>query len=48
MTAILAGFFTAVIFANINGPLADMIEKWASWGLGLFILFLGSRRYPNR
>jgi len=41
MVAILAGFFTAVIFANIDGPLADVIEKWASWALGLVILFIG-------
>ena len=46
--AILVGFFTAVIFANIGGPLADVIEKWASWVLGLVILFYGSRRNPNR
>ena len=39
--AILAGFFTAVIFANIGGPLADVIEKWVSWVLGLVILFAG-------
>ena len=44
--AILAGFFTAVIFANIDGALADVIEKWVSWGVGLVILLLG--RHPNR
>lgn len=44
--AILAGFFTAVIFANIDGALADVIEKWVSWGIGLVILLLG--RHPNR
>jgi Na+/proline symporter len=38
---ILAGFFTAVIFANIDGPLADVIEKWVSWVLGFVILFAG-------
>jgi len=39
--AILVGFFTAVIAANIAGPLADVIEKWLSWVLGLTILFVG-------
>lgn len=47
LAAILVGFFIAVIFANISGPLADMIEKWASWVVGLVILFIGLRRYPN-
>ena len=46
-TAILIGFFTAVIFANIDGTLADIIEKWASWGAALILLFAG-RRHPNR
>ena len=44
--AITAGFFIAVIFANIDGTLADVIEKWASWAIGLVILLLG--RHPNR
>ena len=43
MLAILTGFFTAVIFANIDGSRADVIEKWASWALGLIILFIGKR-----
>jgi len=46
LAAIIAGFFTAVIFANIDGTTADMIEKWASWIIGLVILLLG--RHPNR
>ncbi len=46
LLAVLAGFFTAVIFANIDGHYisagaADMIEKWGSWALGLGILFIG-------
>lgn len=41
LTAILAGFFIAVIGANIAGPAADMAEKWVSWIAGLSILFLG-------
>lgn len=39
--AILTGFLTAVLFANISGSAADVIEKWASWVLGFSILFLG-------
>ena len=41
MAAILVGFSTAVIFANVDGPLADVIEKWVSWMLGLIILRIG-------
>ncbi len=41
LCAVLAGFFTAVIFANIDGTGADIIEKWGSWALGLGILFIG-------
>ena len=48
LAAILASFFTAVIFANIAGPLADVIEKWASWILGLAILFAGRVTSSNR
>ncbi len=39
--AIVAGFSIAVIFYNIDGPLADFIEKWVSWIVALIILFLG-------
>lgn len=42
--AIITGFFIAVIFANMAGPLADVIEKWGSWAAGLFILTLGRQR----
>jgi len=42
-SAILVSFFIAVIFANIDGSLADVIEKWGSWVLGLVILFIGKR-----
>jgi len=38
--AILTGFTLSVVFANVSGPMADMIEKWASWAMGLLILFL--------
>lgn len=39
--AIFIGFFTAVIFSNIDGVGADIIEKWVSWAAGLTILSLG-------
>lgn len=41
LAAILAGFFLAVIFANISGPEAEIIEKWGSWAVGLGLLALG-------
>lgn len=44
LSAIIVGFFTAVIFSNISGPSADVIEKWVSWILGLAILWLGRTR----
>jgi len=44
LTAIIVGFFIAVMFANIAGVGADMVEKWGSWLMGLFILFLGRLR----
>ena len=47
LLAIITGFFTAVIFANIDGALADVIEKWASWALGLVILFIGRDKNPS-
>ncbi len=40
-TAILAGFLIAVTAYNISGQLADVIEKWGSWAVGLIILWLG-------
>jgi len=43
LTAILVGFFVSVTFANVDGSIADMIEKWLSWILGLAILFMGRR-----
>jgi len=44
LTSIILGFAVAVIFANISGPAADVTEKWASWALGLIILFFGRTR----
>ncbi|CAM3649945.1 sodium/proline symporter [Litorimonas haliclonae] len=44
LTAILVGFFTAVIFANVEGSFADMVEKWLSWIFGLTILTFGRRK----
>ncbi len=43
LTAIIAGFFISVSCANLAGPLADIIEKWGSWGLALLILTLGRK-----
>ncbi len=48
LAAILTGFSIAVIFANIDGVAADVIEKWASWGLGLIILFTGHATSSDR
>lgn len=48
LAAILVGFFTAVIFANVEGSFADMIEKWLSWILGLFILAIGRIKNGER
>lgn len=44
LSAILVGFFTAVIFSSLSGTGVDVIEKWGSWSLGLIILFLGRTR----
>lgn len=41
LLAIIAGFSIAVIAANIAGPMADVVEKWLSWVVGLLILFIG-------
>ena len=44
LTAIIVGFSIAVIFSNISGAGADVIEKWVSWIVGLIVLFLGRIR----
>ena len=44
LTAIIVGFSIAVIFSNISGAGADVIEKWMSWIVGLLILFSGRTR----
>lgn len=41
--AIITGFFIAVGFSYMDGPLADVIEKWGSWAAGLMILTLGRK-----
>ncbi|MGB6318332.1 MAG: hypothetical protein WBG08_06815, partial [Litorimonas sp.] len=41
LLAMLAGFIIAVGAYNVPGPLFDVVEKWASWTVGLFILFMG-------
>ena len=42
--AICAGFIIAVTAYNFDGALADVIEKWGSWVVGLLILFIGKAR----
>ena len=44
LIAIVFGFSIAVIFANIDGSAADVIEKWVSWATGLMILWIGRHR----
>jgi len=44
LSAILLGFLTAVFFALQSGDLADVIEKWGSWIVGLTILFIGRKK----
>lgn len=45
LVAILTGFLTAVVFSNVDGARADVIEKWLSWGLGLVVLFAGRQKH---
>ena len=42
--AISIGFLISVMAYNFDGSLADMVEKWGSWAVGLFILLLGRQR----
>jgi sodium/proline symporter len=42
--AVIAGFVIAVGAYSIPGPGFDVVEKWASWAVGLTILFLGKDR----
>jgi len=42
--AIIAGFVIAVTAYGIDGTLADVVEKWGSWAVGLIILFIGKQR----
>jgi len=42
--AIIAGFVIAVTAYGIDGPLADVVEKWGSWAVGLIILVIGKQR----
>jgi sodium/proline symporter len=44
LLAIAAGFIVAVGAYNMAGPLADVIEKWGSWVVGLIILAIGRTR----
>lgn len=42
--AIIAGFVIAVTAYGVDGPLADVVEKWGSWAAGFAILFAGRLR----
>ncbi len=44
LTAIVTGFLVAVIAYNVDGGVADIVEKWVSWAAGLSILFVGRKR----
>jgi sodium/proline symporter len=44
LTAIIAGFVIAVTAYGIDGTLADVVEKWGSWAVGLVVLFAGRKR----
>ena len=44
IVAIMTGFVIAVTAYGIDGPLADVVEKWGSWAAGLIILFIGKQR----
>ena len=44
LVAIIAGFLIAVTAYNVPGSAADVVEKWGSWAVGVFILLLGKRR----
>lgn len=44
LMAVLAGFIIAVGAYNIDGSMADVIEKWGSWAVGLIILTVGRDR----
>jgi len=39
--AILLGFIIAALASNFDGPMADLIEKWLSWGVGFALLYVG-------
>jgi len=41
LISIMLGFSIAVIFSNISGSGADVIEKWVSWFVGILVLFIG-------
>lgn len=39
--SIVAGFFIAVTAYNIDGAVAEIVEKWVSWAVAFLILVLG-------
>ena len=46
LAAILGGFAVAVAGASLDGTLADVVEKWGSWAVGLGLLTAGRVRAP--
>ena len=48
LAAMIAGFSVAVISANVDGVMADVLEKWGSWLAGFLILFAGRRPSARR
>lgn len=43
LLAVVAGFLIAVIAYNVPGAIAEVVEKWVSWLVGLAILWVGRR-----
>jgi Na+/proline symporter len=41
--AVLLGFSIAAFASNFSGPLADMCEKWLSWGVGFAFILTGKK-----
>ena len=48
LLAVVMGFGVAVGAYSVDGPVAELVEKWGSWALGLIILFFGRDTQPDR
>lgn len=44
LISIVTGFAIAVIAYNIEGPIAEIVEKWVSWAVALSILIWGRQK----